>query len=380
MLSRVPQKFSFLITLCALVVSGRMNAATIHVPANSATVQGAVDMANPGDVVSIDNSAVYVESVAVQEAITIMAAAGQTPTLRYDSADATPASYMFYSNVSGAQMGSNLGGQITLDGACDNRVTTFLQSNITSGEVVFENLRCINSTPSAYFIYPDPDPPGDGATGTAVFTFNNIVADGVGCNLSGPTARFDDPDFLIRPDLLSGSTINLNNCTITGADRMCILHGGGDNTSSFGVININGSILAGRELAITSEPGDPPRALPITWNVTDSYLESSIDAVEGSIFGGYAAWWIRAAGQVVNATRTVLKENGIGRAFDPWFPGDNGTVTMDHCDIISATNIAITLGPPTLAQPRVVSIRNTNIVAEDSVGFFGGDLRQRYVH
>jgi hypothetical protein len=342
------------------------SALTVLVPTDSATVQGGVNMAGPGDTVLIENSATYVESVAIQEVITVMAAAGQTPTLLYDSGATSPASYMVYIDTPGAQFGSNAGGQILLDGACNTNVTTFLQSNITTGEVIFENLRCINSTPSAYFIFPDPDPPGDtGIPTTATFTFNDVVGEGVGCNLAGPTARFDDPDFLIRPDFLEGSTIQLTRCEFTGADRMCILHGGGDTIASYGNVIIDQSYLSGRELAITSEPA--PRALAINWTVTDSLLESTIDPIESGIFGTFAPWWVRAPEQVIGCTRTVFLENGLGRSF-LMFPGDDSLITFDHCDFVSFNGVPFEIDPPTLALPRNISIRNCNLIGFNEEG------------
>ncbi len=214
-----------LILLLAFFPFPFANAATIHVAKNTpiSSVQTAVNMATDGDVVQIDDSAVYNESVAVNKPITLMAAPGQTPTLQYDSTNPNPVSYMIYCSAAGAKCGSNEGGQITLDGACNPNITVFLGTNVNSGEVIFENLRCINGQPPDQFIYPDPDPPGAGGGGNSVFTFNNIVGEAAGCD---PGTRFDDMDFPIRPDFLEGSTLNLNFCTVTNADRMCILHGG----------------------------------------------------------------------------------------------------------------------------------------------------------
>jgi hypothetical protein len=341
-----------LLSMVFLSISGA-NAATIHVPSNSSTVQGAVNMAADGDVVQIDNSSVFIESVAVSKPITLMAAPGQTPTLRYDAVNPNPVSYMIYCSAAGARCGSNEGGQITLDGACNSNITVFLGTNVNSGEVIFENLKCINGQPPDQFIYPDPDPPGAGGGGASVFTFNNIVGEAAGCDAG---TRFDDMDFPIRPDFLEGSTLNLNNCMVTNADRMCILHGGSDIPQSFGIVNIHGCILTGRELAITNEP--PSR--PITWTVTDSVLESNINVAESSIFGTFAAWWVRSAGQIIHATRTVFVENGSGgRAFYPWWPGDTSIMTLDHCDFLSRNGNPIHLGPPTLIGERFLSIRNS---------------------
>jgi hypothetical protein len=327
-------------------------AATIHVPGISPTVQGAVNIAVAGDVVQIDDSATYIESVAITKAITLRAAPGQTPTLRYDAANPNPASYMIYCSVAGARCGSNEGGQITLDGTCNSNISVFLGSNVNSGEVIFENLKCINGQPPDQFIYPDPDPPGAGGGGNSTFTFINIIGEAAGCDAG---TRFDDMDFPIRPDFLEGSTLNLINCKVTNADRMCILHGGSDIPQSFGTVNIHGCILTGRELAITNEP--PSR--PITWTITDTVLESTINQAESAIFGTFSPWWVRSSGQVIHATRTVFLESGLGRAFYPWFPGDDSTMTFDHCDFVSRNGNPIQLGPPTLPGERHLSIKNS---------------------
>ncbi len=347
-----------LVVLLFLSLPGA-EAATIHVPTGSPTVQGAVNMATDGDVVQIDNSAEYIESVAITKPITLMAAPGQTPVLKYDSANPSPVSYMIYCTAAGARCGSNEGGQITLDGACNPNITVFLGTNVNSGEVIFENLKCINGQPPDQFIYPDPDPPGAGGGGASVFTFNNIVGEAAGCD---PESRFDDMDFPIRPDFLEGSTLNLNHCIVTNADRMCILHGGSDIPQSYGIVNIHGCILTGRELAITSEP--PSR--PITWTVTDTVLESTISAAESTIFGTFSAWWVRSAGQVIHATRTVFIDNAQGgRAFYPWWPGDTSIMTLDHCDFLSRNGNPIHLGPPTLIGERRLSIRNSILQSND---------------
>lgn len=359
----------FLLPLLLLVIFiPSTQCATIHVPSNSPTVAGAIAMAADGDVVVIDNSEIYIESVVLSKAIKLMAAPGQTPTLKYDSANPNPVSYMIYCPVPGAQAGSNEGGQITVDGDCDPRISVFLGSNINTGEVIFENIRCINGTPADQFIYPDPDPSGHGGGGSSVFTYNNIVGEAAGCD---PDSRFDDMQFPIRPDFLEGSTLNLNYCTITNAYRMCILHGGSDIPESYGNVNIHGCILTGRELAITCEP--PSR--PITWNVSDTVLESTISPAESDIFGTFAPWWVRSAGQVIHATRTVFLDSGKGRAFYPWWPGDNSIMTFDHCDFISPNGRPVQLGPASLPGERRLSIRNSILQTNDinTAGFTGGD-------
>lgn len=334
------------------------HSATVRVPTDSATIQGAVDLANTGDTVLIENSGVYVESVFVAKVINLMAAPGTNPIIRYDVSNPTPVSYVIGCNAVGAVVGSSAGGQIILDGACTPAVTSIISSPVEDpGEVVFENFRLINGTPSRMMIYPFPPDPVGSRTGVTI-TFRDVIVEAAGCD---PNSVFDDVQFPLRPDLLNGATWNLIRCQVTGARRMAMLHGGGDSEGrAVGKVNISESYISGRELAIVNEP---ERALPITWNVVDSVLESYMSIPESEIIGTFAPWWIRSSGQVVGATRTVFICRGNGRAFYTW-PADDSILTFDHCDfILAGSGNPFQFFPPGLAAPRRISITNSNLVS-----------------
>lgn len=337
-----------IMVLLGLIGTGlSAQAATVLVPSNSPTITGAIAAANSGDVVLIENSAVYTEQVVVNKPITLMAAPNQTPTIRYDTA-ALPYSFVVFGASAGAQIGSNGGGRITLDGVGDLDITTFLPTPIGAGEIICENLELINGHASMQFLFPAP------TSSAAVLTFRNLSIDGAGV-----------VNFMIRPDLLNGATFNIEDCVIVGAGRFVVLHGGsGVVPLSVGTVNIEGSVLSGLQNALTSEPS----AQVITWNVTNSVLESTVDEIGTAALGtSGACWWIRAPNQIITITRSVLIESGIGSTFY-FFPGTGTTVTMDHVDIISRNNICVRFDG---AMNRNLSIRNSNIYSFDSAGFFG---------
>src|SRR5690606_23803094 len=101
--------------LAGLVVIPRiLPAATIEVPGDWDTITSAVAAASDGDTVLITNSATYNESVRIDKRITLMAAVGQMPRILGDGV--IPAVIQTIDGAEGAQIGSNDGGMIILDG------------------------------------------------------------------------------------------------------------------------------------------------------------------------------------------------------------------------------------------------------------------------
>jgi hypothetical protein len=93
-----------------------------------------------GDTVLIEDSGVYQEKLLISRSILLMAATGETPTIRSDGDAARPYLIRNYDAAIGARIGSNTGGRITLDGNGDTSIYWLLSNRHTAGEVVYENL------------------------------------------------------------------------------------------------------------------------------------------------------------------------------------------------------------------------------------------------
>ena len=91
-------------------------AATLNVGAGQThtTIGAAIAAANAGDTIQIKDSGTYNESLTIGKRITIQADIGQSPVLRGDGV--TTHILKTTTGSGGAQIGSNEGGQILLDG------------------------------------------------------------------------------------------------------------------------------------------------------------------------------------------------------------------------------------------------------------------------
>lgn len=310
--------------------------ATIRVPTDSPTIQGAVDQANllGGDVVLIEDSGVYSEKIQISRSIRLMAAPGQTPTIRSNGDPQKPYMIRHSDAAIGSVIGSNEGGRITIDGDGDPSIIWHISNRHTSGEITFENLLLTGGHDGANsFIYPE-------IRVRTTVTFNNVIVDAQ-----------DVVEFPVRPDLLRGGTINFNEVVITGAKRMAILH---SNATGVGNFNIHNSKIVAKQVAIAIEPGGGP----ITWALQNSYFGSTDS-------GSWAAMWVRAPDQRMTIVRSVFDMAGSGSSFF-LFPAVGCDLYMDHCDILS-NYIGFRM---TSGTNRRIEVRNTNIVST-SVGYFG---------
>lgn len=313
-------------------------AADILVPDDSPTISGAIALASQsgGDRVIITNSATYSESIDITRPVTVLASPGETPTIQYDAASTASFMLLMDDDSVGAQFGSNDGGRITIDGLQNANLTQITNIQHTAGTVVLENLLLRGGKAADEHLIPQTD-------ANAVTTARNVIFDGEGV-----------VDFILRPDLLNGGTLNLIDCVVRNADRTGMLH---STSAGFGTVNIIGCVIEGFELGISSQPGGGI----INWTIEDSYIGNT------TVDGSFAAMWIRAPDQVLTANRTVFREKGIGASFF-LFPGTGGTFTLDNCDIISDKDIGFRL---TAGTDRTISVTDTNIFTPGSVGFFG---------
>lgn len=321
-----------------LAVAPAANAADILVPGDAPTITDAIALANAagGDRVIITNSATYSESIDMTKPVTVLAAPGETPTIAYDAASTASFMLLMDDESVGAQFGSNEGGQIIIDGLQNANLTSLTNIQHTAGEVVIENLLLRGGKATDEHLIPQTD-------ALAVTTARNVTFDGQGVT-----------DFILRPDLLNGGTMNLIDCVVRNADRYGMLH---STSGGFGTVNITRSVIEGFELGIASQPGGGI----LNWTIEDSYIGNT------TTDGSFAAIWFRAPDQVFTAHRTVFREKGIGASFF-LFPGTGGTFTLDNCDIISDKDIGFRL---TAGTDRTISVTDTNIFTPGSVGYFG---------
>lgn len=325
-----------LVVAVGLLLAWPSESATIRVPTDFPSLQPAIDSASieGGDVVLIEDSGIYSGGIRISRPIRLIAAPGQTPTIRSDGAP-VDGGVLSHSNAAvGGVIGSNEGGRITIDGAGHAVNSRLIASLHTGGEVKFENLRLTGGHGGLFsFIYPDVQV-------ASVASFNNVEVDCQGV-----------VDFPIRPDQLRGGVLNLHRVTVDDADRMAILH---STANGAGTVNIDHCVLVGKQLAIAIETGTGA----INWNIFNSYLGNDTT-------GSFAAIWVRSPGQQMYLNRSVLRNTGTGSAFF-LFPGSNGVFCLEHCDVISE-NIGVRLDP---GGNRTLVVRNSNIITS-SGGFLG---------
>lgn len=284
------------------VLSLRANAYTLErVPTDHATIQAAIDSVAPGGTVLIEDSAVYEEDLVIQTAnIRIVAASGETPTIRYSGGH----SYIIYADQP-CRIGSNTGGRITIDG---NKNGPGTQTHVfrpihTSGEVRVENIDVTNVR-NNQVLYPD------GSTGD--ITLNNVMIDGGGFL-----------QFAIRVDFLN-SVLTLNCVTLTNCARECIFSG----NPATGVINIFNSVIsAGFDVVFFDF-----QAGGFTLNIRDSLINETGGG------GGFSAMYTRAP-LTINMSHSVIRTADIDAFGFYHFDDQAGTgpvnFTADHCDFVA---------------------------------------------
>ncbi len=293
----VPAVISFL-----TVVSLPASAYTLErVPTDHTTIQAALNSVSPGGTVLIENSAVYDEELVIQTAnIRIVAASGETPTIRYAGGQ----SYIIFADKP-CRIGSNTGGRITIDG---NRGGPGTQTHVfrtvhTSGEVRIENIDVTNVR-NNQVVYP--------SGGTADITLNNVHIDGGGIL-----------QFAIRVDFLN-SVLTLNCVTLTNCVRECIFSA----NAATGVININNSVLsAGFDVVFFDFA-----AGGFTLNINDSLINETGGG------GGFSALYTRGP-MTINMANSVIRTGDIDGFGFYHFDDQAGTgpvnFNADHCDFVA---------------------------------------------
>ncbi len=116
-----------------------IQAATISIPADHATINAAVTAANPGDTIVINETKTFDEFLRLRKPVTITAGIGFSPTIN----SATTTTLILFTGSGGSQFGSLAGGRLTISNTnpiLNAAVDTVTISTSSSTPVVFENV------------------------------------------------------------------------------------------------------------------------------------------------------------------------------------------------------------------------------------------------
>ena len=314
-------------------------AATLNVGAGQThtTIGAAIAAANAGDTIQIKDSGTYNESLTIGKRITIQADIGQSPVLRGDGVTThilktTPGS-------GGAQIGSNEGGQILLDGQGATTVKgVIVPSHTDVTPVVFENLRLQNLNSATNHIDPE-------STGASSFRYVRATGGAQMLELSN-TAVMD-------------ATFNFERCRFTG-------------------MLFTGSIrqTAGRVTMVADH------CEFATGGASGAFWYVTTPETGGSFTWNYC--FIRE--EVAGLTCMLTSTHGIQMFYDHtailsfrhclqvFGAANNWTLRMDHCDLYGdfdgadAANTGTRSAPTmvfTASTGRNMLITNTNILSNN---------------
>ena len=308
-----------------LLAASQASAATINVPADWDTITSAVAAAGPGDTVLITNSGIYQEDLRISKKVAIVAAPGQSPTVKYNGG--SPPVY-FQAGSNGAQLGSISGGKISFDGnALCSRFVFF--ANTSPGEAVgLEHLAFCNPNPGTTSFYGFWwVAPGTGDVVAREVTMDcsayagsaAIRCDQASGNVLIERSRFKAASYGILNTAAGGATMTFNSCEIevTGANLAGYLREGAAGQTRHWVFN-NCWLRAANNIGIR---------------------------------------WHGKAGHTLTMNGSVVSASARGVTLYP-ASCDGSTVNLDHCDFFSTAAEGFEIGS---GNSRVVTIKNTNI-------------------
>lgn len=216
--------FSSLVALMVLGAMGVNAGVVIPVSGGGTNVIGtALAGAAIGDIVEIQDSLVYNEATWVYtlDGKTVRALGGQTPTIVCTGSGAFNG-LLDYAGVQNAQLGSNAGGRITIQGnTVDDGVIIALALGAGGGTLRLENLRILGGAGGGVLVINTPTGGGTGGT----IWINNCDLDGNGqakaCLwIPGPDASVSGPSIIAE-----GSRIH-NSVASSGFFSVAEINGG----------------------------------------------------------------------------------------------------------------------------------------------------------
>ncbi len=316
--------------IVACVMAGMTaDAAELRVPGDHATLGAAVAAAAPGDAILITASQTFLESLAWDKRLSLVAAAGVTATIAGDGT--SPYVLKTLPGAEGSRIGSADGGAIVVNGdrcALPAGVVTLTHAGWSTEAVTIENVRI-----------------------------------GVGVTV----ANRDDMALVYVP--ASNGNIQMTNVTMEGGNLGFYLWGTSDGTA----INLNNCRVKTRDFAIYYRGSrNDLRAerceFESTANSTIYYSTSTVNAHV------YSQCWIHSSATsplIALASRyshlsrfelCALASNYVLAFYDKSY---NEQIQFEHCDIVgSAAAGLIRFTKPLEDRPgnRLLQITNSNIV------------------
>ncbi|MCA9448607.1 MAG: hypothetical protein KC931_15900, partial [Candidatus Omnitrophica bacterium] len=235
---------TLVVVLCHVIQP--VNATTLSVPDDHATLNAAMGAATDGDTILITDSSTYNEDLVISKQILLEASAGETPVILGTGASS---SILWTDNRSlGSRIGSLDGGQIVIDAGGSSDVSVLIGNGHDGpGQVIFENLFIRNPAAGSSIIYPS-------AAGETIF--RKIQIDGG-----------DVCDFPIRLDLLGGGRLTFEGCQLFNAPDIGLFCG---NPTGSGTVDLIDCKIETFQRPILIQPSSGA----FTFNVERSWIRN----------------------------------------------------------------------------------------------------------